>query len=380
MAFSFLAGIRVLDLSQYLPGPLATQMLADLGADVVKVEAPAGDPQRHLNPMAGWLDPAVAAPGDCNPFYRTLNAGKRVVRLDLKADDSKARFARLLNTADVILESFRPGVMDRLGFGPEAARAANPGLVYCSLSGYGQTGPLRLAAGHDLNYMAASGALSQAGGPDGPAMAWPPMADCAGAAMSALAILGALVRRGRDGKGAYLDVAMADCVTSWQALGLTAAALNGLAARGQGLLTGGAACYRCYACADGAYLSVGALEDVFWANFCSALGRADWAARQWEPLPQSGLIANVAALLASRPLDHWLGVLDGVDTCVRPVLAYGEVAADPQARARGLVRGGDAGAVEVLLPLLADGADAGTRAPVRFAGADEILKDWKVSA
>ena len=376
MAFAFLAGIRVLDLSQYLPGPLACQMLADLGADVVKVEAPAGDPMRGLDPIVGRAGTA----GDGNPFYRTLNAGKRVVRLDLKADGGKARFARLLNAADVILESFRPGVMDRLGFGPEAARAGNPGLVYCSLSGYGQTGPLRLAAGHDLNYMAASGALSQAGGPDGPAMAWPPMADCAGAAMSALAILGALVRRGRDGQGAYLDVAMADCVASWQASGLTAAKLDGLAARGEGLLTGGAACYRCYSCADGGYLSVGALEEIFWANFCQAVCRADWAARQWEPLPQSELIADVTALLASRTLDHWLGVLEGVDTCVRPVLDYAEVAADPQAQARGLIRDGGAGAVEVLLPLLADGADAGARAPARFVGAEEVLQDWKVSA
>ena len=181
MAFSFLSGLRVLDLSQYLPGPLAGQILADLGAEVVKVEAPSGDPQRHLDPMAGRLNPDVVEGGDDSPFYQVLNAGKTVTRLDLKSEDGKAQFRALLEEADVLLESYRPGVMDRLGFGYGAVKAFNPGIVYCALTGYGQTGPLRLAAGHDLNYMAATGALSQAGSGAGAAMAWPPMADCAGA-------------------------------------------------------------------------------------------------------------------------------------------------------------------------------------------------------
>ncbi|MEQ9574217.1 MAG: CoA transferase, partial [Rhodospirillales bacterium] len=172
MAFSFLAGIRILDLSQYLPGPLAAQVLSDLGAEVVKVEPPAGDPQRHLDPMSGLLDPDVVVGGDASPFYQVLNAGKTVTRLDLKSESGKAQFRALVEGTDVLLESYRPGVMDRLGFGYDAARALNPGLIYCALTGYGQTGPLRLAAGHDLNYMAATGALSQAGTAAGPAMAW----------------------------------------------------------------------------------------------------------------------------------------------------------------------------------------------------------------
>ncbi|PIW30279.1 MAG: carnitine dehydratase [Rhodospirillales bacterium CG15_BIG_FIL_POST_REV_8_21_14_020_66_15] len=376
MAFSFLSDIRVLDLSQYLPGPLAGQILADLGAEVVKVEPPAGDPQRHLDPMAGRLDPDVVQGGDASPFYRVLNAGKTVTRIDLKSDDGKARFRALVEAADVLLESYRPGVMDRLGFGYADAKEHNPGLVYCALTGYGQTGPLRLAAGHDLNYMAATGALGQAGTPDGPAMAWPPMADCAGAVMSALAVLGALVKRGRDGEGAYLDVAMADCVLSWQALGLTASRLGLAKGRGQALLTGGAACYRVYACADGRELSIGNLEPVFWENFCRAVGRDDWTSRQWQPLPQDGLIADVAAHLAKRPLDHWLAALDGVDTCVQAVADYPNVAAQPQVQARGLVRDDPLGGVQVLLPILADGLTTGGRSPLSVRSADEILKDW----
>lgn len=171
MAFSFLSGIRVLDLSQYLPGPLAAQILADLGADVVKVEPPSGDPQRNLDPMSGVLDPTVVEPGDTSPFYQVLNAGKTVTRIDLKSEAGKAQFRALAEGADVILESYRPGVMDRLGLGFDVLKTINPALVYCALTGYGQTGPLRLAAGHDLNYMAATGALGQAGTVDGAAMA-----------------------------------------------------------------------------------------------------------------------------------------------------------------------------------------------------------------
>ncbi len=376
MAFSFLSGIRVLDLSQYLPGPLAAQVLADLGAEVVKVEPPAGDPQRHLDPLAGPLDPDVVKGGDASPFYQVLNAGKTVTRLDLKSDAGRAQFQALVQGADVLLESYRPGVMDRLGFGYSAAKDLNPGLIYCALTGYGQTGPLRMAAGHDLNYMAATGALGQAGTTDGPAMAWPPMADCAGAVMSALAILGALVRRGRDGQGAFLDVAMSDCVLSWQAIGLTAEKLGLGKARGAALLTGGAACYRVYACADGRELTLGNLEPRFWENFCRAVDRDDWVPRQWEGLPQADLIAEVAGHLAGQPLDHWLALLDGVDTCVQPVADYAGVADQPQVKARGLVADDPLGGVQVLLPILADGMTAGTRVPLTLRTAEQILQNW----
>ena len=376
MAFSFLAGIRVLDLSQYLPGPLAAQVLSDLGAEVVKVEPPAGDPQRHLDPMSGLLDPDVVEGGDASPFYQVLNAGKTVVRLDLKSEGGKAQFRALIEGTDVLLESYRPGVMDRLDFGYDAAKALNPGLIYCALTGYGQTGSLRLAAGHDLNYMAATGALSQAGTAVGPAMAWPPMADCAGAMMSALAILGALVRRGRDGQGAFLDVAMSDCVLSWQAIGLTAEKLGLGKARGAALLTGGAACYRVYACADGQELTLGNLEPRFWENFCRAVGRDDWTQRQWEALPQTALIAEVSAHLAGRPLDHWLALLDGVDTCVQPVTDYAGVADQRQVQARGLVADDPLGGVQVLLPVLADGMTTGARTPMALRTAEHILQSW----
>ncbi|MEK9673118.1 MAG: CoA transferase [Rhodospirillaceae bacterium] len=278
MSFSFLDGIRVLDLSQFLPGPLAGQILADLGADVVKVEPPQGDPLLSQDPVSGLHG---SHGGDAlSPFNTVLNAGKRVVRLDLKSADGQAAFRDMIQSVDVVVESFRPGVIDRLGFGFDAARAMNPSLIYCSHAGYGQTGPKRTAAGHDLNYMAFSGALSQAGDANGPTIAWPPMVDCAGAVVSPLSIRGALVRGGRTGEGTYLDVAMADCVLSWQALGLTADRLNGPHGRGQGLLTGGAAFYRAYKTKDGRYLTVGALEAPLWRNFCQALGREDRTGRQ----------------------------------------------------------------------------------------------------
>jgi crotonobetainyl-CoA:carnitine CoA-transferase CaiB-like acyl-CoA transferase len=377
VAFSFLSGIKVLDLSQYLPGPLAGQILADLGAEVVKVEPPAGDPQRHLDPMSGVLDPDVVETGDGSPFYQVLNAGKTVTRIDLKSAAGKDRFRALLERSDVLLESYRPGVMDRLGFGYDAAKQINPGLVYCALTGYGQTGPQARAAGHDLNYMAATGALSQAGTGTAAAMAWPPMADCAGAVMSALAVLAALVRRGRDGQGAFLDVAMADCVLSWQAIGLTAEKLGLAKGRGDALLTGGAACYRVYACADGGEIAVGNLEPRFWENFCRAVGRADWAARQWEPMPQDALIAEVAGHLTTRPLGDWLAALDGVDTCIQPVAAYGDVADGPQVRARGLVKDGGLQGVQVLLPILEGGLTTGDRRPMAVRPVDDILGGWK---
>ena len=168
MLGDFLAGVRVLDLSQFLPGPFATQLLADMGADVLKVEPPAGDPLRRLDPATGRPGPKDGR----SPYYDAINAGKTVVRVDLKSADGKRALATLVAAADVLLESYRPGVLERLGFGPARLREINPGLVHCALSGYGQTGPNRLRAGHDINYIASTGAYSASGVAEKPVMAW----------------------------------------------------------------------------------------------------------------------------------------------------------------------------------------------------------------
>ncbi len=376
MLKDFLAGVRVLDLSQFLPGPFATQLLADMGADVLKIEPPAGDPLRRLNPATGRPGPEHGR----TPYYDAINAGKTVVHVDLKSDDGKQAFATLIATADVLLESYRPGVLERLGFGPDRLREINPGLVHCALSGYGQTGPNRLRAGHDINYIASTGAYSASGVPEKPVMAWPPAADYASALQSALTITAALVARARTGEGAYLDVSLAESMLAWQAWGFTAegaSAAEGEAgmARGGNLLNGGAASYQVYATSDGRFITLGALEAHFWSNFCDALGRPDWTARQYEPLPQTALIGEVAEAVAAEPLDHWEAVLKDVDCCYHAVLDYAEAARDPHAKARGLVTGGENGG-GVLFPAWVDGEPPQPRAPVLEVDVETALERW----
>ena len=365
MSAGCLSGFRILDLSQYLPGPYATQLLADLGAEVVKVEPPGGDPFRQVGTGDG-----LAA------WHALVNAGKTVVRLDLKDESGKATFADLVARADVLLESYRPGTLERLGFGRISLEAINPKLVHCALSGYGQTGPYAQRAGHDINYMAWSGGLAGSGTPERPIPAFPPVADFAGAMQAALAITAALLRRERSGGGAYLDVSLAETALAWQAGPLTAAALGGEAARGAGLLSGGAACYQVYETADGAFASLGALEAKFWVAFCTAVERKDWIARQRDPLPQTQLIEEVALLIRGRSLAEWQKRLEGVDCCWQPVLPATGVLADPQVRARGLVRS-QAGTVEVLFPTLFDAAAPTPRTPMNEQDAADLAARWR---
>jgi len=365
-----LDGVRVLDLSQYLPGPYAAQILGDLGAEVVKVEPPAGDPMRRLGPLDS---DGVSA------FYKLVNAGKTVVRLDLKGEQGRADFEALAGCADALIESLRPGAMDRLGLGHEALARLNPGLVHCALSGYGQSGPYAQRAGHDINYMALGGGLATSGPRKAPAMVHPPTADFAGGTQAALATLAALLRRARSGEGAFLDVSLAESVLAWQGLTLTGALRPGHAPdRGQSLLTGGAACYGIYRTADGRFVTLGALEAKFWAGFCEAVARDDWVARQWEPLPQESLIDEVAALFASRDLGHWEANLGPVDCCFQTVLDPREVPDHPQIRARGLVRrsSGPEPLAEVLFPAYFDGWASLPRAALREAVTADVLSAW----
>lgn len=358
---AFLSGLRVLDLSQYLPGPFATAMLAGFGADVVKVEPPAGDPLRHLDPEGK---------AGASPFYALINAGKRVVCLDLKTDTGKSGLATLVAAADVLLESYRPGVLDRLGFGEDRLKAINPRLVHCALSGFGQTGPLAQASGHDLGYVAATGTLSACGTPERPVMPFPPMSDHAGAMQAVVAILGALLARHADGQGRFLDVSMMESLLLWQAPAMTAP-LD----RGQGIINGGAAFYQLYATSDGRFVSLSPLEPKFWANFCTAIGRDDWLARHLDPMPQTALIEELSALFASRPLAAWDDLLGDADCCYQAVLDYAEVIDHPHVRARGLVERHDT-FVDVRLPVFIDGAAPPGRPPLREVDVGDVARDW----
>ncbi|MBL6948175.1 MAG: CoA transferase [Rhodospirillales bacterium] len=380
MSRDFLTGIRVLDLSQFLPGPFATQMLADMGASVLKVEPPSGDPMRRLDPATGQPLSDKGEDGEArSPYYDAVNAGKSVVAIDLKSDAGRQTFERLLRAADVFLESYRPGVLERLGFGRKTLESLNPGLIHCALSGFGQTGPKRLRSGHDINYVASTGAFSASGIPEQPVMSWPPPADYASAQQSVVAILGALLARERSGqkqgKGTYLDVSLAESMLAWQAWGMTSALQEGTSlGRGENLLNGGAACYGFYATGDGRFISLGALEEHFWANFCDAVERPDWKARQYEPLPQTALKADVSKVVAAKPLEHWEAVLGQADCCYHAVLDYREAAADPHVRERSMLDG-DGG---VLFAAHIDGNPPASRRPVRDVDVETALSLWEV--
>jgi len=360
-------GLRVLDLSQYIPGPFATLLLSDLGAEVVKVEPPAGDPMRGFGPPGA---DGVSA------FYTVLNRNKTVVRVDLKTDAGRATVEALVKGSHVLLESYRPGTLERLGLGRERLREIAPHLVHCALSGYGQDGPLRLRAGHDLTYLALGGALDATGPAERPVMPFPPLADHAGALMAVTGILGALLRRLRSGRGAYLDVSLFEAATSLNAVGLALGHLTGGPVREGQALTGGAAYYRCYRTADDRFMALAAIEPKFWAAFCRAVARPDWIARQDEPVPQRALIADLDALFARRTQADWRAVVTEVDCCCEPVLASAEVAGHPHVAARGLMGEGADGLPDILFPVMLDGAKPSPRRPLREAEAAEVLAGW----
>ena len=367
----FLAGIRALDLSQFIPGPQAALHLADLGAEVVKVEPPGGEPMRMMPP----LDPDGIHAG-----YKLMNRGKTVVEIDLKSDAGKSAFAKLIEAADVLVESYRPGVLDRLGFSRDRLDALNPRLVHVALTGFGQTGPYRLRAGHDINYMALAGGMAISGIPERPVSSYPPVADHASALQAALAAVGALFQRARSGRGAFVDVSLAETVLAWQAIPLTAAHRRGRAPlRGGHKLNGGAANYQIYRTSDGKFFTLGAVEEKFWAAFCRAVGRPEWIARHGDRYPQTQLIAEVAALIAEHPLSHWERVIDPADCCFHPVVPMTEVVEHPQIKARGLAQqaADDPSLIETLFPAWVDGAPPKGRVGVRFTTADDVLKRWQ---
>lgn len=369
MLHTFLPGLKVLDLSQYIPGPYATLLLSDMGADVIKVEPPQGDPMRTFGPVAD---------DGLSPLYRVLNGNKTVIRLDLKAPDGVAELERLVRQADVLVESFRPGVLPRLGFGPERLRDLNPRLIHCALSGYGQTGPLVQRAGHDLTYMALTGALALMGTAETPVIPFPPIADHAGAMHAVMAILAAAVRQGREGIGASIDVSLFESALGMNSLGLTLG-LHGLVPPETDLLNGGAACYRLYRCRDGRFAALAPLEPKFWQAFCTAVDRPDWIPRQGEPMPQTGLIAEIADLFLSRTLQEWVDSLAEVDCCFDPVLLPAESLVHPHVVDRGYTTTGSAGGgtAEVVFPARVDGVAPRARRPFSEVEQGGICALWR---
>jgi crotonobetainyl-CoA:carnitine CoA-transferase CaiB-like acyl-CoA transferase len=319
---SALAGLRVLDLSRLLPGGFCTLLLADFGADVVKVED------------MGMGDYVRASP----PQFLALNRGKRSIRVDLKSEGGRAVFLRLARDADVVLESFRPGVMDRLGVGYERLRAENSGLVYCAITGYGQDGPFAARAGHDMNYLARTGLLGLTGDEDGaPIQAAGQIADLGGGAlMAAFGILAALRERDRSGEGQLVDVSMTDGALSWLAMVAARFLADGqVPRRGRTELAGGLVCYRPYRCADG-WLTLGALEPKFWRAWCEGVGRPDLAERQFDPVGSETHRA-VEDVFAQRTRAEWEAFNDEHDCCLEPVLALDEALDSALVQARGMV-------------------------------------------
>jgi alpha-methylacyl-CoA racemase len=319
---SALAGLRVLDLSRLLPGGFCSLLLADFGADVIKVED------------TGMGDYVRAD----EPSFHALNRGKRSVRIDLKNAAGRDAFLRLVRTADVVLESFRPGVMDRLGVGYARLREENPRLVYCAITGFGQDGPYAQRAGHDMNYLALTGLLGLTGEPDGPPIqAAGQIADLGGGAlMAAFGILAALRARERSGEGQFVDVSMTDGALSWLAMVAARYLADGrLPRRGEDQLAGGLICYRPYRCADG-WVTLGALEPKFWRAWCEGLGREDLADRQFEAVG-SDTHRAVEAVFAERTRAQWRAFNDEHDCCLEPVLGLDEALESELFRAREMV-------------------------------------------
>ena len=325
-----LAGIRVLDLSRLLPGPLCSLMLADLGADIVKIEAPrGGDYTRWFPPVRENMSGAFAA----------LNRNKRSLALDLKTAAGVDTLLHMVVNAEVLLEGFRPAVMKRLGLDYETLRTIKPDLIYCSISGYGQDGPLFQRAGHDINYLARTGVLSLTGSVGGPPVVpGVQLADVTGGSwMGVSHILSALFRRERTGEGCFCDVAMCEGLLPFLTMELGQRSFGADSSdRGEGMLTGGMPCYGVYRCGDGKYLSIGSLEPKFWLGLVSALGLEHLSGDglSMDPDGESARAA-VEKVLATKSRDEWAAFLAAYDVCVEPVLELDEVMREPHAQARG---------------------------------------------
>lgn len=328
-----LSGTRILDLSRLLPGAYASQMLADFGADVIKVEEPeTGDYSRSMPPYG---------PGGLGLYFLATNRNKRSITLNLKTARGRDIFLALVRTADVVLESFRPGVLERLELGYDQLKEANPALIYCAISGYGQDGPSRLRAGHDLNYAGYAGLLHYTRGADGkPAMPASLFGDLAGGSlMSVIGILTALVGRGQNGEGRKIDVSMTEGVMALMPL-LAASYFNtgNVPVPGQTMFDGGLPCYNIYETSDGKHVTLAALESKFWHTFCTRIGHLELLPlhRPHDQATRNHAIQLLQAVFKTRTRDEWVAELADIDSCVGPVYSLDEALNDAHAQTRGV--------------------------------------------
>ncbi|MCB7070578.1 CoA transferase [Caldibacillus sp. 210928-DFI.2.22] len=324
-----LQSIRVLDLSRLLPGPFCTMLLADFGAEVIKIEAPdLGDYARHYEPK---ID-------ENSVMFHSLNRNKKSVTLDLKTDEGKDQFLQMVGKADVVVESFRPGVMKRLGLDFPVLEKINPRLIYCAISGYGQTGPYAEMPGHDINYISFAGLLELMGEKDGkPIVPAVQVADLAGGAYPAVTgILLALLEREKSGKGQFIDISMMDGVISLLQSTLPNYLMKNIPSkRGEQMLSGGLACYEVYQTKDGRWLAVGALEMKFWRVFCQKIGKPEWIALLNEQDEvQYKLKHDIQTVMYTKTLAEWMDIFEDAEACVSPVLNFAELVNHPQVQAR----------------------------------------------
>lgn len=325
-----LAGMRILDMSRLLPGPYCTRLLADMGADVIKIEEPGrGDYSREFAPFRK----------DLGCWFMEVNRNKRGIVLDLKTAEGREHFLELVATADAVVESYRPGVLERLGIDFATAAKVNPRIVYCSLSGYGPEGPLHLQADHDIGYLSLTGPVSMSGDSEGrPSIPGVLIADMNACTMAGMSLLAAIRHAEKTGEGQCLTVSLYD--TAINTMPGVAAAYFGdgtVHQRGNNWLTGTNPNYNIYRTADGKYMSVGCLEQKFWSNLCRALGKPEYIPMLEDAGNYDFLKKELAAVFASRTQAEWIELLDGKDTCARPVLDFAEACAAEQTKANGMV-------------------------------------------
>jgi crotonobetainyl-CoA:carnitine CoA-transferase CaiB-like acyl-CoA transferase len=370
-----LSGIRVLDLTRLLPGGLCSMMLADLGAEVVKIE------DRNGGDYLRWMPPLIDGLG---AYFRALNRNKRSLILDLKQESGQAVLKKLVERTDVLVEGFRPGVIKRLRCDYDALKRVNPRLVYCSISGWGADGPYSHRSGHDLNYVSIAGLT---GAMEQPQVIGGQIADIGGAYITLSGILAALLKREHSGEGSYVDVSLFKSSLPFALFGWIESTLTG-AGGGQGGLTGGAACYRIYQTRDHQYVSLAALEPKFWNNFCAAVERPDLIADYRSPERQPYLRAELEGIFATRTADEWQARLNDVDCCFARVNPPGALGDDPQAR--GMTGKGPDGAPWMRTPIFisgdffapgsAPGYGQHTRSVLYEAGYDETEVNALLSA
>ncbi len=338
---SALSTVKVLDLSRLLPGPYATLVLADLGATVDKIEDMAGgDYLRNMPPLAApSSEPTPRSGGffeSTSSAFLALNRSKRSALVDLKHPDGRALFLRLTKHYDVLVDSFRPGVLERLGLSYDVLREANERLIVCAITGYGQTGPRAGRAGHDLNFLARSGLLGLQGPSEGPpAVPGAQLADVGASLFAVIGILSALLERSVTGRGRVVDVALVEAAAPFGILGLSAALNAQARPRGEDLLTGGLAAYGTYATSDGGAVALASLEPKFWASFCEGIGRSVTLEDLIPGPHQAALASELTRIFASKPLEAWRAFAEERDCCLEPVLTPTEARADTHLRARG---------------------------------------------